>query len=184
MPSPIEDKPFLFYLLIFVLGFVSMADTRFMESAERYRWLALGLGSAVSIFRVASTAARATLPDPSWALMGHNVLGMLGLWLVLIGFLGVGKRYLDRSSASLPYLAEASYPLYILHQTVIVVLAYYIVEMPGPWAVQWVLLLIAALAVTFGLYEGVRRVGILRYFFGMRRKVKPAPAVADAASSG
>lgn len=185
MPSPIEGKSFFLYLLIFVLGYVTMADERFMETAGRYRWLALGIGSAISIFRISTEAARDALQDPSWALTGHNVLGMLGLWLVMLGFLGVGKRYLDRSSSALTYLAEASYPLYILHQTVIVLLAFYIIEMPGPWFVQWVLLLIAAVAVTFGLYELVRRVGILRYCFGMRpkRRLEAGPVAAPSASA-
>jgi len=33
-----------------------------------------------------------------------------------------------------------------------------------------VALLVATLAVTFGLYEGVRRVPVLRFCFGMRPK--------------
>src|SRR5680860_315129 len=71
----------------------------------------------------------------------------------------------DRDS----YLAENSYPLYILHQTVIVVVAFYLVGLPGGGAAEWVLLLALSVVVTFGLYEVVRRVAPLRFLFGMKK---------------
>lgn len=77
----------------------------------------------------------------------------------------------NRPSAALAYLAEASYPLYILHQTVIVVAAFYVIALPGPWAVQWLALLAVTVVVTFALYEVVRRIAPLRFLFGI--KVRP-----------
>ena len=94
----------------------------------------------------------------------------------------MGKQYLDRTSRAQKYLAEGSYPVYILHQTVIVIIAFYVVQLAVPQAVQWVVLLIAAVAGTFAFYEIVRRVGVLRFLFGMRprkraqRPVQPEPA--------
>jgi len=116
-----------------------------------------------------------SLADPSLQLAVFNTSVMTGVWLIAIGLLGTGRRLLNKPSKQLSYLAEASYPLYILHQTVIVVAAFYIVRLPGPWAVQWVALLAVVLTVTFGAYEVVRRVGALRFCFGMRRKPKAAP---------
>jgi glucan biosynthesis protein C len=87
---------------------------------------------------------------------------MIGVWTMLIGMLGAGRCYLDRPSRSLSYLAEASYPVYILHQTAIVVLA----AIGG--AAQWVVILVASVVASFAIYEVVRRVGVLRYLFGMR----------------
>ena len=58
----------------------------------------------------------------------------------------------------------------------IVVIAFYLVQVPIWWLLQWFLLLVAAVAVTYGLYEGVRRVGWLRFCFGMRPKRRPASA--------
>ena len=113
---------------------------------------------------------RDSLPDPSVALTAVNYVGMLGVWTMLIGMLGAGRRYLDRPSQSLSYLAEASYPVYILHQTAIVVLAWFVVSAPIGGAVQWVVILVASVAASFAIYEVVRRVGPLRYLFGMRPK--------------
>ena len=97
-----------------------------------------------------------------------SLTGNLGRWLVMVGLLGVGKRYLDRSTPALTYLAPASYPLYILHQTVIVVAAFYIVQLAMGGVAQWTLLMVVAVAVTFALYEAVRRVPGLRTLMGIK----------------
>ena len=66
----------------------------------------------------------------------------------------------------------------------IVVLAFYLVRLPLPWFAQWVVLLVAAVAVTFALYEVVRRVPPLRFLFGMKPArvpmVSPAPSAETA----
>jgi hypothetical protein len=48
------------------------------------------------------------------------------------------------------------------------VLAWFVVQTPIGGAAQWVVILAASVATSFALYEGVRRVGWLRFLFGMR----------------
>lgn len=175
LPSPIDGKSFFYFLLLFVMGYGMMADESFMDSAERHRTPALIIGIAIAVVRVAVSAWKSGLPDPSWSLAAANLLSFLGIWLILVGLLGIGKRLLDTPSKALSYLGEASYPLYILHQTVIVVAAFYLIALPGPWVLQWAVLFIVVIAGTFASYEVVRRVGILRFLFGMKTR---APEVA------
>jgi hypothetical protein len=56
-----------------------------------------------------------------------------------------------------------------------VVLAFSIIELPAAWPVQWLVLLIGSVAVTFAAYEGIRRVGWLRILFGMKPRRPPSP---------
>ncbi len=180
MPDPTGlDTPY--YLVFFVLGFAIMADGRFMETAERWRWHALGGGVALSAWWVLSSGLRDATPDPSVERAVLVFLGMLASWLMIVGLLGVGKRYLDRTSPALAYLAEGSYPVYILHQTVIVVAAFAIVGLGAVEPLQWLTLLVVSVAVTFALYEVVRRFAVTRFLFGMRPKRTVATAAADAA---
>lgn len=179
LPSLIEGKSFFYYFTLFLLGYVVMADRAFVESAEKWRWMALGAGVALVLFRLWTAPLRLSLPDPSWPLALHNALGMLAAWLMIVGLLGMGRRLLDRPSRTLTYLAEASYPVYIIHQTAIVVAAYYLVALPGPWPWQWLVLLLAAVALTFGLYEIVRRIGTLRFCFGLHALPAKEPARND-----
>ena len=179
LPDPI-DKSFFMYLAYFLLGLVIVSDEAFAEAAERRRWWALAAGMVITGVYVAATGWRDALPDPSWTLMAVNITGMLGAWCVVVGALGTGRRYLDRPSRALAYNAESSYPVYLLHQTVIVIIAFYLVQVPLAWPLQWFLLLVLAVAVTFALYEVVRRTSFLRFLFGMRPKAAPVPVPAAA----
>ena len=167
LPDPVGKNPF-YYAAFFVLGYCIMFDSAFITSAEKYRWLALALGFGIEIAWMATGPLRDSLPDPGVPIALISLTGNLGRWLVMVGLLGVGKRYLDRTSAALAYLAPASYPLYILHQTVIVVAAFYIVQLAIGGVAQWTLLLVVAVAVTFALYEAVRRVPGLRTLMGIK----------------
>ncbi len=160
-------NPF-YYAAFFVLGYCIMFDSAFITSAEKYRWLALALGFGIEIAWMVTGPLRDSLPDPGVPIALISLVGNLGRWLVMVGLLGVGKRYLDHTSAVLAYLAPSSYPVYILHQTVIVVAAFYVVQLAIGGVAQWTLLLVVALAVTFALYESVRRVPGLRTLMGIK----------------
>jgi len=173
----IPGGPFVYYLFIFLLGFAAVADHRFMESAQRYRAPALAVGVGLALFWVLSGNLRDSLPDPSFARAGLAFLALIGVWVMLVGIMGFGRRYLDRASRTQRYLAEGSYPVYILHQSVIVIIGYYLVRVVVPGPVQWIALLVASVAGTFILYEIVRRLNVLRFLFGMKRR-RGARAVA------
>ena len=163
------------------LGYLVVCDKAFMATALRYRWWALAIGTALAIVWLANRNWLDTDPDMSWRVFWAMYAAGLGNWLILVGILGCGKRYLDRTSPALSYLAEGSYPVYILHQTVIVVFAFYIVGWAVVEPLQWVALLAVSVAVTFALYEGVRRWSVTRFLFGMRPKRRPAAEVEKAA---
>lgn len=166
----IPGGPIVLYLFIFLLGFAAVTDPAFTVAAERYRVPAVAAGLVLCLAFVLTGDVRDSLADPSLGRAGFSLMGFAGTWLSLVGFFGLGKRYLDRASRTQKYLAEGSYAVYVLHQTVIVVLAFYLVQMAAPNAVIWIALLVASVAGTFALYEIVRRVGLLRFLFGMRRQ--------------
>jgi len=168
LPDIGGKNPF-YFLVFFVLGYLIMhAHEAFATMAERGMWPALIIGASITILTLAFWQLGEGLPDPSPARALWSYVELMGGWLMVVGFMGVGRRYLDKPSARLSYLGEASYPVYILHQTVIVMLGFYLVMViPQPW-IGWPLLIAISAVVTFALYEGVRRVGALRFLFGMR----------------
>jgi glucans biosynthesis protein C len=172
----IPGGPFVYYLFVFIFGFIAVCDPSFMESAERYRIPALVAGVGLTVFWAVGTTFRESFDESSWQGLGFRFGGTFATWLMLMGILGFGKRYLNRTSRTQRYLAEGSYPVYILHQTVIVILAFYVVQIGAPRPVLWVVLLVAAALGTFALYEIVRRVNVFRFLLGMkwrRRTLRP-----------
>ncbi|HUK78762.1 MAG TPA: acyltransferase family protein [Thermoleophilia bacterium] len=191
LPNPAGLQPF-YYLVFFVLGYLAVCDGSFIQGAVRYRLPALAGGVALSIWWVlAGARLHDAQPSFSPASAALAFLGVLAAWMVIVGLLGCGKRYLDRTSPALSYLGEASYPVYILHQTVIVVVAWFIVGLAASEPLQWFALIVVSLAVTFALYEVVRRFAPTRFLFGMKplksraatRVAGPAGATVPHASS-
>ena len=166
----IPGGPIIYYLLIFVLGFCAVGDPKFMESAQRYRWPALVVGLGLSLCWVLTGDFRESFPDPSWQRGLLALIEVTATWLTIMGMLGFGRRYLDHTGRAQKYLAEGSYPVYILHQTVIVIIGFYVIRLAAPRPWLWIILLVASVAGTFALYEIVRRVNVLRFLFGMRAR--------------
>jgi peptidoglycan/LPS O-acetylase OafA/YrhL len=166
----------LLYLLFFVYGYLLFADARFEEAIDRHKALALVLGPV--LFLVAAYFEITSWPGnlPSW-FVPILIAYLIGLapWLFIIAILGYGRRFLSFSNGFLRYTGRASYPYYILHQTVIVVIGFFVVQWAASVAVKYVLILMAAVVVTAALYELLaKRFNVARFLFGMRPKKKPA----------
>jgi glucan biosynthesis protein C len=103
-------------------------------------------------------------------------------WCWLMTFLGYGRHALSFSNKLLAWARDASYPVYILHQTIIVVIAYFVVGLSwSPWA-KYGFVLVATLASSVACYEFVlRRFAVTRLLFGIKQPATPArPAPASA----
>ena len=102
-----------------------------------------------------------------------NPLRCLVAWSWLLTVLGFGMQNLNFNSPFLKYANEAVLPFYILHQTVIVVLGYFIVQWAIPDPLKFLLILILSFFVIIGLYEFVvRRFNVMRFLFGMKLRAK------------
>jgi surface polysaccharide O-acyltransferase-like enzyme len=89
-------------------------------------------------------------------------------WCATVAACGFAVRHLDHDSPARRYLNEAIFPVYILHQTLIVELAHAMKPLriaPGPEALMLVVL---TTTLSFGIFELVRRMGVLRPLFGLK----------------
>ncbi len=167
MPE-IGGKNLVFYLVYFVLGYLLFRSDRFAENAERRRLPALLIGGLLCLVLPLLWRIEAGMPDPSLPRAIWTYAALSAGWLMVVALIGYGRRALDRPSAALAYLGEASYPLYILHQTVIVVIGFYLVQYVQAPFLGWPLLMVLGAIGTFALYDLVRRAKPLRVLFGMR----------------
>ena len=160
----------LYHITFFIYGYVLASDERFWEAIDRHRAVALVLGVSYHLLVQVVTHVL-TLKVPDWLVAIHKILYGFIPWLFLIAILGYGKRYLNFSNGFLRYAAEASYPFYILHQTVIVVIGFYVVQWDIHLMYKYIGIVIASLAATAILYDlMVKRIDALRLLFGMKPK--------------
>jgi glucans biosynthesis protein C len=165
---PLFGEPVGYYLIAFLLGFAVMADERFQDDTVRWRWLALLGGLTLSAAFTMLDPIRNALPNPSLGREGFALVQCAAAWMVIFGAYGFGRRWLDRPSAALAYLTPASFSVYLLHQAVIVVLAFHLVRWTLPSAAQWAVLLVGAVVLSFAGYEFLRRIPGLRVVIGVK----------------
>ena len=94
--------------------------------------------------------------------------------------MGFGMQHLNFTSPFLHYASEASLPFYILHQTVIVTLGYFIVRWAIPDGLKFGIVLLASFVLVVATYEYlIRRNNALRFLFGMKLLSGRQPASAS-----
>lgn len=180
LPDLGGKNPF-WYFTLFVLGYLLVADERFQQSIDRQRGAALALGVLTMIVLFSLAAAGVRFEPFSLADGGLHILEHFNTWFWLMALLGYGRRWLSHSNGLLRYATEASYPFYILHQTVIVAIGYAVIQRPASIALQFGLICLGSLAVTVAGYEIVKRFRLTRWLFGLKplpRRAAPAPAMA------
>src|SRR3546814_6488994 len=82
----------------------------------------------------------------------------LNQWTAIVAVLGFARRLAPGDSPALRYLTAAVFPIYILHQTAIVVFAHNLKPLTIAPIVEGPLLALATFAACFAGFELVRRV--------------------------
>jgi glucan biosynthesis protein C len=165
---------FFVYLWLTLAGFLVVSDGRLQASIQRLRWLSLPTGLVL----VGSSIFLLTLEvGPAFGTWRY-ALGWgsraLGSWCCVLAILGFGRRYLDFNTPFLKYANEAVLPFYILHQTVLLCVGYFVVQWAIPDLLKWVIILTISFVLIMVVYEFlVRRYNVMRFLFGM----KPLPKV-------
>lgn len=151
------------FLSLFLLGFFLLGNEEILQRLERRRWplfaasVLLTAGKLVAYFRF------------HW--VGGVPVGLydrLAMWVCILMFFGMGRRFFNQRNTVTAYLAKASFPIYILHQTCLVATAYYVVRLTSSVAVQAPLIMLISAALTFFTYEILRRIPVTRWMFGMK----------------
>ena len=89
-------------------------------------------------------------------------------WSALVAAFGFSKAYLNRDSPLRSRLTEAVFPVYILHQTIIIVGSQFLLPLRLPPAVEATVLIFLTFALSYAGYELVRRFALLRPWFGLK----------------
>lgn len=165
----------LVYLTCFVYGYVLYADPRFRQAIRRQWVPALAAGMGLWILAQFFLVQRPPhLYDNSMGSLFLLPLRGIIAWFWIVGLVGLGITYLNRTTRMLRYLGEAAYPIYILHVAVIVSVGYFVIGWDVPLLVKFVIIMVAAFMITVGIYEVlIKRVRGLRLLFGLHGSSAP-----------
>ncbi len=168
LPDLGGKNPFT-YILLFIYGYILMADEQFQLALERQKWVNLILGALALAGCMTVWFSGISFPDFSLPSILFALLRNFTTCCWVFALLGLGRRYLNRDNKALRYAAEASLPFYILHQTVIVAIGYYVIQWNMGVAAKFLIIAAMSLAGSLLLYElVVRRTRLTRFLFGMK----------------
>lgn len=164
------------YFPIFVLGALVAFQGAFWQRMEQVRFGALATALGGWAFLMSYYAITEHMPPEQvvqWR-DGQRVLYALVQWSAILAVCGFGHRHLQFDSAKRRYLTQAVFPVYIVHQTLIIVFSQLIKPAHHGPVLEAVLLFVMTLTASFGIFEVVRRVPLLRPLFGLGREAQPA----------
>ncbi|MBS4177586.1 acyltransferase family protein [Lederbergia citrea] len=172
LPAPGGQNPF-YFLVIFIMGFITCSHQAYQEMFNRIRFKALILmlilvPTWMFLMYQNQDALKYSTIDISL-----TFLRMFNVWLSLIILLGYGNKFLNFPSKLLPYLNEAAFPIYIIHQSVLVVVGYFVLKLNISTLPMFLMIMLLTLAISLLVYEFIiKRTAFTRWVFGVKiRKV-------------
>lgn len=147
------------YFGMFLIGAMFATPEPLWERLAALRWPAL-VAALISWFVLAFLSPG--------GLAEHAVVAT-NQWTALIAAFGFARQHLNFDHAWRARLTEAVFPVYILHQTILIAVSQFLLPLGWKPSVEGPVLVVATFALSYAGYEMLRRIHSLRPWFGMAR---------------
>lgn len=174
--SLIDDWAFFtFYFLFFFFGMLCYSNQKLWTSIgdNRIYLLAVSLLSLVP-FYICYFQFRGLIQlplDEDTVETIFDVTALFVSWFTVITVIAFGQHYLNKPHPWLKHFNEGLYPFYILHQTVIIAIGYYICRLE--WSIGakfWSISLLTLISCVIFYFVFIRSNKVMRFLFGMKNK--------------
>ena len=176
-PEYTDWADFFVYLWPFLYGFIFMADRQFLDIVKSRMWSFLVVGSICSatfIFLGATSEEHVQAylnPGYNWMHLITSVLTMLIAYSWIMFFLALFARTMNFRHRLLIPTNISILPIYVLHQTLIVVFGFYIVQLDMPLGLRFLGIVLTAIPASVLVYKVIATNNVTRFLFGL----KPLP---------
>jgi peptidoglycan/LPS O-acetylase OafA/YrhL len=98
-----------------------------------------------------------------------RIARVVDVWAAIAALIGLAERFLNRDSAWRTTLAEAVFPFYLIHQTIIVLVEYWLLPHHLGALAEFAILVPVTIAGCWAFYLIGRRIDWLRPLIGLKR---------------
>ena len=168
----VDDGPnHLHYLVPFFIGWLLRERPVLFESVARC-WPAAALlaVAAYGYIAWAMWSAPDEGPAPAGIVTIFMVVRLVQGWATIVALVGIADRFANRDHPWRAMLAEAVFPFYIIHQTIIVVVGWWLLQGQVAALPAFLILVAATVAGCWAFYLGGRRIDWLRPLIGLQRR--------------
>lgn len=174
---------FAWYALFFVIGYILAADERFTISYKRAGkaslvvWI-LSFWLVGAFFRFVLGFDTDAGQGVWWQYLIWHVDYSLFSWGAVVFWLSLAANRFNFTNGLLTYSNEAVLPFFLLHQTVILCVGWFVLPWDTSNLVKFFVILVVSFGLIMAIYEVlIRHIGFMRFLFGMPPKKKPAAAL-------
>jgi surface polysaccharide O-acyltransferase-like enzyme len=152
-------KPF-FYLIPFLMGYFIFSHNKVQETVKKF-WIPLMAGAVVSGIALIVTTWGENNTSPEY--LGSPLNCLYG-WLMCLALMGWFHARFDCTNTFANYMTRSSFGIYIVHYLIIASLGsmmFFYTQLPP--VAMYIILTIAVFTLSPLLYEGLRRIPLLRW---------------------
>ena len=177
-PGYTDWADFFSYMCIFIYGFIFMKNPKFVEIIKQRMWLFLNIGiisNVLLLYYIKQNDAHMQLylkPEYGFNHLYLSVLSVLISFCWVMFFVGLAAKKLNFNHKFIHPANTAILPIYILHQTLIVVFGFYIIQFNASIFVKYLLIAGTAIPSSVLLYLILKRFTLLRFLFGLKTETK------------
>ena len=172
-PESEDWGSFVYLFGFYVAGGIVLSDDRLADAVRRdVVWaftFAIMVDGAMLLTGVPGFIdAFGENPAYSWMYVWAFGAFVAQSWAWVLVFLGLGMRAKAFRPALPPRIAEASMPFFIVHQPVILAVAFWVVRWDAGIAAKWVIVAGASFTISAAIATGLARVPVLSTAFGVK----------------
>ncbi len=152
------------FMILFLFGYYILSEESILQKLQQYRFVSLALcilSGSLYTYLYCFENIRNLLMDGLYIFYG---------WMGIITLISIGQSKLNFHSRLSDYLSRASFPVYILHMPILVVVGFFVLKSPIGVVWQFLLIVLISFIATFLIYEIVKRIPALRFFLGITKR--------------
>ena len=158
-----------FYVTLFFYGFLLMATGHeFWRALANIKTKALIIGAVTFTLMICRWVF--IEKDEILEHLLEAFLKVVNLWSWILVLFALAAQYLNKPSKQLSYANRAVYPFYILHQTITIIIAFFIMNIAWNFFIKATILVLGTFGLSWLIYDFViLRIPFLHPLFGLKK---------------
>ncbi len=146
------------YFCLYLLGYYLFNNEKIIEKIMNHKKIILGLFCVSQLILV--------IVYYNFSYYGDLLVNFVG-WMGVLSCIIIGKLFLDKENKITNYFKKASFPIYILHQTILVIIGYYALTLIDNMVLQISIIIGGSFIATIIVYEIISKIPIIKKIIGV-----------------
>lgn len=157
------------YMAYFLIGFLILEREEILKELEDKKWILLFSAFILCIVSITISYFIEWGEPFSITAVTLSAVRQLASWITILSLLGVGRSYFNFSNKCTEYLSKSSFAIYLPHQTLLVMIGYYVIPAVHNVALQILIIMILGFISSILVSELLKKTRITRFMFGVKK---------------